>query len=128
MGYGPYISREISTFRMSPYAAITFLLAFFLTLFLSEVSTLVGTVAENILLIFEPGLAFCGFGTLMSHMLKRRQRRGVFFVLLLAFAATFLTPVLILGLAMYGACAILFSLITRKIGLHGPQDPPKAQS
>ena len=127
LGYGPYISREISTFRMSPYAAATFLIAFFVTLFLSEASTLVGTVAENIQLIFTPGLAFCGFGTFMGHMLKRRHR-GAVFVLLLVVAAVFATPILIMGLAMYGASATLFSLIAAKISRGNPQNPNQTNS
>ena len=121
-GLGSYISREMLVFRMTPYAAVLFLLAFFATLFTSDSTSLAGTVAQNVLLILEPGLALCGLGALMARIVRRRKGGFLLFGLF-AVAAFFMTALLFLGLAVYGAGSILFFAIAQ--GLHR-RTPPGA--
>jgi hypothetical protein len=123
-GFGSYISREMLVFRMTPYAAVVFLLSFFITLFTGDAPSLAGTVAQNVLLILEPGLALCGLGALMARLVRRRKG-GLLLFGLFAVAAFFMTAILILILAVYGAGSILFFTIAQ--GLRH-RDPPDAGS
>lgn len=111
--YGPYISRDILTFRMTPYAAITYLVAFFL----SAVNTLVGTVGLNLILIFMPGLAFCGFNAILSRLF-RKQRAGCLLIILVPLAALCFPM-----LSVFGAISILIGTVANWIRKHRPQDP-----
>ena len=103
--YGPYISRQILAFRMTPYAAITYLVAFFL----SATNTLVGTVALNLLIIFTPGLAFYGFNALVSRLFRKR-RAGCLLIPLILIAAMFVPM-----LSAYGSISILIGTVTSLI-------------
>ncbi len=119
-GYGESVSDRVRLFAMSAISGAVFLIGY-VTVWISgtDASTLVGTVAENVVLILQPGLALCGLLRFMAFLTARRGRGGcgcLLFIILpiLLFSA----PVV---LAFYEAISLTVGrLISR---LKPPRDP-----
>ena len=94
-GFGESVSDRVRVFAMSAVSGVVFIAAY-LTALLSgtETSTLAGTVAENVALILQPGLALCGLLRLVATFVSRRRRLGCgFFLLILIPVVLFSAPV-----------------------------------
>ncbi|MBQ9162585.1 MAG: DUF2232 domain-containing protein [Clostridia bacterium] len=106
--------RKMFEFSMSFMSAAVFAVALIVFLIDSgdTKSSLVGTVANNLTIIFEPGLALCGIDSLTKHMVAKQQGCGL---LLLAGAVLIMSVVmnfLMTALAAIGAFFIIKKLIT----------------
>ena len=132
-GYENTVRGRVRLFRLSRMAGITFLAAFitaFVTALSSQSSTLAGTVAENIVLILQPGLALCGFMRLTVNLVTRsRGNPGCLPFIVLLFAPLLLT-VGASFLALYESGALLldavFSILPHDGDDMNPDDPDDA--
>lgn len=106
--------RKMFEFSMSFMSAIVFAVALVILIVDSgyEKSTLVGTVASNLAVIFQPGLALCGVNSLTKHMVEKRRGCGfvTFFGLLLIMSVVINT--LLTVLSAMGAFFIIKDLVT----------------
>lgn len=119
-GYGESVKGRVRLFRMSLMSGIVFLVAGLITLFTASGESLVGTVAENIFLILEPGLLLGGILRIL-HNLTRRRQAGCMSFLLFCFL-----PILLICaapiVAVYEAIAALLGAIFSKV--KPPEDRP----
>lgn len=113
-GFGDSVCGRVRLFRLSRMAGITFLAAFitaFISALTSQSSTLAGTVAENVVLILQPGLALCGFMRLTVNLVTRNAGNpGCLPFIVLLFAPLLLTVGSSL-LALYEGGALLLDAI-----------------
>ena len=119
-GFGDSVSDRVRLLAMSAVSGAVFILGY-VTVWVSgtDASTLVGTVAENVVLILQPGLALCGMLRLIRSFMGRRNRGGcgclVFFIVpVILFSA----PVV---LAFYEAISLTIGRLVSR--LKPPQDP-----
>ena len=100
----PRIPVRLASLTVSPMAAGVFTISYLVSLFAG--ATLIGTVGENLAILFEPVLVLVGVSVLMG---KGAERSCLSHVLLLAvFIALFLNPAVALGVtALVGAFHIL---------------------
>ena len=85
-GYEASITDRVKAFRMSLMSCITFLVAYLVAMLEdSAVTTLAGTVAQNIYLILLPGLALAGMLRLTAGLVRKGpgQLGCLFYVVLL---------------------------------------------
>lgn len=99
-GCGESLSDRVRVFRMSAISCAVFAIAYIATLIGNggEVSTLWGTVAQNVYVILLPGLAFAGLLRLLAGITRRGM--GCFPVLALFFAPLLLITVPLLPAAV----------------------------
>lgn len=117
------LTDRVRAFRMSLISCIVFLGAYLIT-FLenSVVSTLTGTVAQNIYIILLPGLALAGMLRIMNA-LARKGPRGLgclFYLVLLIPCMLLFAPVVLAAVEVIGH---LFSAITTAIKPSDDDDP-----
>ncbi len=121
-GFGASITDRVKTFRMSLISCLVFVVACFMVLLGdSEISTLPGTVAQNIYLILLPGLALAGLLRIVAS-LARRGAGGfgcLFYLFILIPCLLFTAPVV---LALIEVIGHIFSSITSR--LKPPDDDP----
>ena len=127
-GYGDSVSDRVRTFSMSLISCIVFLAAYLVTFLGStEVSSLAGTVAQNIYIIFMPGLALAGMLRLMG-MLVRKGPGGMgclFYLALLIPCLLLFAPFVLAAVEVIGH---IFTAITSAIGPDKNDDDPFSQS
>lgn len=118
-GYGSSVQGRVRLFRMSLMSGIVFLIAWGITLattLANSDSTMAGTVAQNILLILQPGLILVGLLRLLARLARRAG--------CLSFLLLFMIPMLLLYasplLAAYAAIASILDAIFSKV--RPPQD------
>ncbi len=114
-GFGNSVTDRVRGFSMSLLSCVVFLVAY-LVVFLegSEASTLPGTVAQNVYIIFLPGLALAGMLRITNSLVRKGPRgMGCLFYLfilipcLLLFAPFLLAAVEVIG-HIYGAVTSAF--------------------
>jgi hypothetical protein len=77
-----------------------------------EKSTLVGTVASNLAVIFQPGLALCGVNSLTKNMVEKRRGCGFVTFVGLALILSVVINALLTVLSAMGAFFIIKDLVT----------------
>jgi len=119
-GYGDSVTDRVRLFAMSAVSGAVFLIGY-VTVWISgtDASTLTGTVAENIVLILQPGLALCGLLRFMGFLTARRGRGGCGCLLLV------IVPILLFSapvvLAFYEALSLTVGRLLSR--LKPPADP-----
>ncbi len=116
-GCGESITDRVRVFRMSAVSCVVFLIAYLTALFGNqEVSTLVGTIAENVYTILVPGLAFAGFLRLATGLAKRRAGCMIFLVIFFLPLALLMMPLLIAIIAPILAAVEVFGRLGAFLG------------
>ena len=121
---GECVSNRVRAFEMSLVSCVLFLVAYLIALGESEaVSSLTGTVAQNIVIILLPGLALAGLLRLTGNMLRRgKQNMGcLFFIIILAFLLLFVAPYILAAVEVIGH---IFQSITSKLKFEDNNDDP----
>lgn len=119
-GFGDSVSDRVRLLAMSAVSGFVFI-AGYITVWASgtDASTLVGTVAENVVLILQPGLALCGLLRFMGFLTARRERGGCGCLLFI------LVPILLFSapvvLAFYEAISLTVGRLLAR--LKPPKDP-----
>ena len=119
-GFGESVTDRVRLFVMSAVSGFVFI-AGYITAWVSgtDASTLVGTVAENVVLILQPGLALCGMLRLLHLVMGRRGRGGCGCLVL------FIVPVILFSapvvLAFYEAISLTVGRLLSR--LKPPKDP-----
>lgn len=124
LGMGECVSNRVRAFEMSLISCVLFLAAYLIALGESEaVSTLTGTVAQNIVIILLPGLALAGLLRLTGNMLRRgKQNMGcLFFIIILAFLLLFIAPYVLAAVEVIGH---IIQSITSKLKFENNDDDP----
>ena len=123
-GMGECVSNRVRAFEMSLISCVLFLLAYIIVLGESEsVSTLMGTVAQNVVIILLPGLALAGLLRLTGNMVRKgKQNMGcLFFIVILAFVLLFVAPYVLAAVEVIGH---IFQSITSKLKFEDNNDDP----
>ena len=122
-GYEGSVSDRVRSFSMSLVSCIVFLVAYLVTfLGSSDASTLVGTVAQNVYIIFMPGLALAG----MLRLMRGLARKGpggmgcLFYLAILLPCLLIFAPFVLAAVEVIGH---LFSAITSAIKPSDDNDP-----
>ena len=107
--------KRMFNFTMSIISAVVYAVAFIILLIDSTnaSSSLEGTVANNIAIIFQPGLALCGIESLTKLLVEKKQGCGL---VLLAGAIMLMSCVfnyMLLMLAAVGAIFIIFDTVKK---------------
>lgn len=104
-GFGESVTDRVRTFRMSLISCIVFLVAYLVSFLESgDTSTLAGTVAQNIYVIFMPGLALAGMLRLIGG-LTRKGVRGMgclFYVIILIPCLLIFAPFVLAAVEVIG--------------------------
>ena len=104
-GFGESVTDRVRAFRMSLISCIVFLIAYLVSFLESgDTSTLAGTVAQNIYVIFMPGLALAGMLRLIGG-LTRKGVRGMgclFYVLILIPCLLIFAPFVLAAVEVIG--------------------------
>ncbi len=110
-GFGASVTDRVRGFRISRISDIVFIAAYLLMLFGSNGKvTMAGTVAHNLVIILQPGLALGGLLRLVARLARRGSRSGCTpFLLFLVPVLLFLAPTF---LAIYEAIGGLFFPLT----------------
>ena len=119
-GFGESVSDRVRLFAMSAMSGFVFI-AGYITVWVSgtDASTLVGTVAENVVLILQPGLALCGMLRFIHLIVGRKNRGGCgCLVFILIPVILFSVPVV---LAFYEAVSLTVGRLIER--LKPPRDP-----
>ncbi len=121
LGFGASLTDRVKAFRMSLISCVVFLVAYLVAVLESSaVSTLTGTVAQNIYIILLPGLALEAVVNLSTGLVKKGPRKlGCLFYVILLIPCLFLVAPL--ALAVVEVIVRLFSAITSAI--KPPEDP-----
>jgi hypothetical protein len=121
LGFGDSLTDRVKAFRMSLISCVVFLVAYLVAVLESSaVSTLTGTVAQNIYIILLPGLALEAVVNLSTGLVKKGPRKlGCLFYVILLIPCLFLVAPL--ALAVVEVIVRLFSAITSAI--KPPEDP-----
>ena len=121
LGYGDSLTERVKDFRMSLISCVVFLAAYLAAILESAaVSTLAGTVAQNIYIILLPGIALESVVHLTRSMMKKGPRKlGCLFYLVLLLPCLFLFAPL--ALALVEVVIRIFTAITSAI--KPPEDP-----
>lgn len=114
-GMGDSVTDRVRAFRMSLISCIVFTVAYLVT-FLenAEVSTLAGTVAQNVYIILLPGLALAGMLRIMNSLV-RKGPRGLGCLFYLAIIIPCLLLVAPFVLAAFEVIGHLYTSITSAI-------------
>lgn len=106
--------RKMYEFSMSFMAAIVFAIALIIFLFDSgyKQSTPIGTVANNLTIIFQPGLALCGVDSLTRFMVEKRIGCGLVLLAIAILAFSMTMGLLLTVLAAVGAFFIIKKFIS----------------
>ena len=118
------VSNRVRAFEMSLVSCVLFLIAYLIAMGESEaVSSLTGTVAQNIVIILLPGLALAGLLRLTGNMLRRgKQNMGcLFFIIILAFLLLFVAPYVLAAVEVIGH---IIQSITSKLKFENNDDDP----
>ena len=121
---GECVSNRVRAFEMSLVSCVLFLIAYLIAMGESEaVSSLTGTVAQNIVIILLPGLALAGLLRLTGNMLRRgKQNMGcLFFIIILAFLLLFVAPYVLAAVEVIGH---IIQSITSKLKFESNDDDP----
>lgn len=123
-GMGEYVSNRVRAFEMSLISCILFLVAYLMVMGESEsVSTLTGTVAQNIVIILLPGLALAGLLRLTGNMVRKgSQNMGcLFFIVILAFLLLFVAPYVLAAVEVIGH---IIQSVSSKLKFEDNNDDP----
>ena len=123
-GMGECVSDRVKAFEMSLISCILFLVAYLIAMGESEaVSTLAGTVAQNIVVILLPGLALAGLLRLTGNMVRKgSQNMGcLFFIVILAFLLLFVAPYVLAAVEVIGH---IIQSVSSKLKLEDNNDDP----
>ena len=123
-GMGECVSNRVRAFEMSLISCVLFLIAYIIVLGESEsVSTLTGTVAQNVVIILLPGLALAGLLRLTGNMVRKgKQTMGcLFFIVILAFVLLFVAPYVLAAVEVIGH---IFQSVTSKLRFEDNNDDP----
>ena len=123
-GMGECVSNRVRAFEMSLISCVLFLIAYIIVLGESEsVSTLTGTVAQNVVIILLPGLALAGLLRLTGNMVRKgKQNMGcLFFIVILAFILLFVAPYVLAAVEVIGH---IFQSVTSKLKFEDNNDDP----
>lgn len=108
LGMKKMLTPAALTFTMSPVSAVIYVVAFFITVFVSA-TDLFGAVVQNVLLMLMPGFLLMGFTALRMQYQTARRKLGFFLLIL---AILFLSSTMILHLlAFYGAMSVLIATL-----------------
>lgn len=113
-GYEASVRGQVRRFRMSLMSCIVFLLAAIITTvtsLTSQDSTLVGTVAQNISLILQPGLILIGVLRIFTRPARRVGCLSFLLLLMLPFLLLYASPLV----AAYAAVATILDTILAHI-------------
>lgn len=108
------ITRESRTFTMSLSAAVIYAVTFLLMIFLPQTSMAMAVV-QNICLILLPGLCIVGITGFFPMLANSRGGMRIFWILLLVFLFCFNFGSAFYILAMFGAYAIVMTVIRLKM-------------
>lgn len=109
-GYEASVRGQVRRFRMSVMSCIVFLLAAIITTVTSLASgdsTIVGTVAQNISLILQPGLILIGILRIFSRPARRVGCLSFLLLLMLPFLLLYASPLV----AAYAAVATILDAV-----------------
>ena len=123
-GMGECVSNRVRAFEMSLISCVLFLMAYLIALGESEaVSSLTGTVAQNIVIILLPGLALAGLLRLTGNMVRKgKQNMGcLFFIIILACLLLFVAPYVLAAVEVIGH---IIQSITSKLNFEDNNDDP----
>ena len=122
-GYGDSVTPQVKAFRMSTISCVVFLVAYAAVwLDNAVVSSLAGTIAQNIYLLLLPGLALAGTSRATSS-LARKGSRGMgclFYLIILIPCLLVIAPIIPAMLEVIGN---LFNAITAKLKSSEDDDP-----
>lgn len=113
-GYATSLCGRIRLLRMSVMSCVVFLLAAIITTvtsFTSQDSTLVGTVAQNISLILQPGLLLIGVLRIFTRPARRGGCLSFLLFLMLPFLLLYASPLV----AAYAAVATILDAILSRV-------------
>ena len=113
---------------MSLVSCVVFLVAYLITLGESEaVSSLTGTVAQNIAIILLPGLALAGLLRLTRGLTQkgRRSMGCLFYLIIASFCLLFVAPYVLAAVEVIGH---IFQAITAKLKFEDNNDDPFGKS
>jgi uncharacterized protein YybS (DUF2232 family) len=114
-GLDAVLTREATTFTMSGVAAAIYVLAFMLTLFVSD-STMAGAVIRNVALILTPGFCVMGIYDLRQILSHMRGQSRLWFILFMGAMLCFCSGSSALYvLAMWGAYGVGTRLLREKM-------------
>lgn len=121
-GFGASVTDRVRLFRISAVSSGVFILAWITTLIANaETTTVVGTIAQNLITILLPGLALAGLLRLMQSMARKGGRMGcVIFLFLFIPCLALLAPVL---LAIYEALSAVVGPLLAKLKPPSDDDP-----
>ena len=121
---GESVTDRVKVFEMSLISCIVFPVAAIIALGEgSTVSSLNGTIAQNITIILLPGLALAGLLRL-TRGLTKKGRRGIgclFYLIILAFCLLFTAPYI---LAVVEVIGHIFQSVTSKFKFEENDDDP----
>ena len=116
-GYADSLKGRVQLFRMSLVSDVVFLLSWVVLLIASlvsaDASTLPGTVANNIAMILQPGLALCGILRLLRLLMRNRRGGCLPFFLIMILPFLFLYAAGLL--AFYEAGAAILGVILARV-------------
>lgn len=105
LGFEESITDRVKAFRMSLVSCVVFLVAYLLvSLENSTISSLAGTIAQNICIILMPGLALAGMLRLMRGLAKKGSRGMgcLFFFIILIPCVLIVAPFLLAAVEVIG--------------------------
>ena len=121
-GHEACVTDRVKTFEMSLISCVIFLVAY-LAVILDNgtLSSLFGTVAQNIYVILLPGLALAGLLRVTRSLTKKGPRAMgcLFYVMILAFCLLFFAPVVLAAVEVIGH---IFSSVSSKLSLGDSND------
>lgn len=118
------VSNRVRAFEMSLVSCVVFLVAYLITLGESDaVSSLTGTVAQNIAIILLPGLALAGLLRLTRGLTQkgRRSMGCLFYLIIASFCLLFVAPYVLAAVEVIGH---IFQAITAKLKFEDNNDDP----
>ena len=118
------VSDRVRAFEMSLISCVLFLVAYLATMGESKaVSSLMGTIAQNVVVILLPGLALAGLLRLTGNLARKgKQNMGCLFsLIILAFCLLFVAPYVLAAVEVIGH---IFQSITSRLKFEDDSDDP----